>query len=122
MAGDVSSGLQTPWAGLQESKIITAAVAGSIREAPLFDEPQRRIASFVSSVLKYEFSGLAHGGGLFIVTAFASQLSRSSTVKQPSDETHRGDCDGQKDAAGNVHHQHEIHRTSPSYMPTVGNS
>ncbi|MES0093225.1 hypothetical protein [Mesorhizobium sp. M0030] len=75
MDGDVSSGLQTPWAGLQESKIITAAVAGSIREAPLFDEPQRGIASFVSQVLKYEFSGLAHGGGLFIVTAFASQLS-----------------------------------------------
>ncbi|ESX23543.1 hypothetical protein X767_14710 [Mesorhizobium sp. LSJC264A00] len=70
MDGDVSSGLQTPWAGLQESKIITAAVAGSIREAPLFDEPQRGIASFVSQVLKYEFSGLAHGGGLFIVTAF----------------------------------------------------
>ncbi|MER9318545.1 hypothetical protein NKI31_24065 [Mesorhizobium sp. M0659] len=86
MAGDVSSGLQTPWAGLQESKIITAAVAGSIREAPLFDEPQRRIASFVSSVLKYEFSGLAHGGGLFIVTAFASQIvpipDRKTAIRQ----------------------------------------
>ena len=49
MAGDASSGLQTPWPGVQESKTSTAAVAASIfLKLHPANEPQRAMSLFVA--------------------------------------------------------------------------
>ena len=55
LAGDVSSGLQTAWPRLHDSRTIIAAVAGSMCEfIPLWTKSQRRNGDFVSQLLKYQ--------------------------------------------------------------------